>query len=81
MFIFYKKPPFYKNTFGGSKQLFKFNKIILDKLDKKNENTLFLKNYIIQTPLNRNINIFNFLSISYFMYILFYYNKYKYINI
>jgi hypothetical protein len=82
--IFYKKPLLYKKINGFSNQNFlKFNnKIILDKLERKNENILFLNDNIAPQP-NRNINIdiFIFLSISYFMYIKFYYSKYKYINI
>ena len=86
--IFYKKPFLYKkiNGFSNSKLLQIYKKRILDKkianIPLSNENTYFK---LTQPPppnrnIERNIEIFIFLSISYFMYIMFYYNKYKYIN-
>jgi hypothetical protein len=82
--IFYKKPFLNaKTNVFSTQKIFQSNKINLDKLDK---NKIQLLNYKIdyklpQPPPKRNTDIFIFLSISYFIYIMFYYSKYKYINI
>jgi len=83
--IFYKKPFLYKkiNGFSNSK-LLQINKNKI--LAKKISNMPFLDNnadFELAQPIPPNINIgfLIFLSLSYFMYIMFYYSKYKYINI
>lgn len=80
--IFYKNPFCYKNRNGFSKKLFQINKKI--NLDKKFENMPFLNDNTVlkltqptPPPSKKNIDIFIFLSISYFMYVMFYYRKYK----